>query len=282
VPLVHFVKEHFMTPRPIILASTTLALLFISACAESTTPAVGRAVTVSFASLSTAAGASFSSATESGAQRSISASGGTDVLVIDKVQIVLSRLELVRAGASCTATAAAGDDVVDEHECTELSLEPMLVDLPINSTVANVISINVPAGSYSALEAKVRALRADGDQGRASKAFLTAHPDLAGLSVVVIGTFNGTPFTWRGAPRAEFEASFSPALVVDAAPVNLTVHADVTTWFKTQSGTLIDPATANAGGSNAGVVAENVRRSFRAFRDDDRNGHDDGDDTRRP
>ena len=78
--------------------------------------------------------------------------------------------------------------------------------------------------------------------------------------------------------RAEFETSFSPTLAVDDAPVNLTVHADVTTWFKTQSGTVIDPATATPGGPNAGLVTDNIRRSFKAFRDDDRNGHDDGDD----
>ena len=79
------------------------------------------------------------------------------------------------------------------------------------------------------------------------------------------------------APRAELTTIFSPALAVDAAPVNVTVHADVTTWFRTQSGTVIDPSTANAGGPNAGIVADNIRRSFKAFRDVDHDGHDDDD-----
>jgi hypothetical protein len=50
---------------------------------------------------------------------------------------------------------------------------------------------------------------------------------------------------------------------------------DLTTWFRTQAGALIDPSTANAGGPNAVLVAENIKRSFHAFRDDDRDGDDD-------
>ncbi|MDB4898193.1 MAG: hypothetical protein JWN53_1, partial [Gemmatimonadetes bacterium] len=94
--------------------------------------------------------------------------------------------------------------------------------------------------------------------------------------------FNGTAFTYKGAPRAEFERAFNPPLVVDATPLNVTVGVDLDTWFKSSSGALIDPSTANAGGANAGVVAENIKRSFRAFRDDDRNGHDDDDHTAHP
>jgi hypothetical protein len=50
---------------------------------------------------------------------------------------------------------------------------------------------------------------------------------------------------------------------------------DLTNWFKTSSGALIDPATANAGGANAELVSANIARSFVAFRDDDRDGRDD-------
>lgn len=267
-----------MTRRPIALTGALFAPLLFAACSESTAPAAGRTVSVSFASLAPAASASLTRGAGVASLRSVTATSGTDVLVIDRIQLVLARMELVRTGATCAASVPAGDDQVDEHDCAELELAPSIVDLPLDGTVANVLSVTVPAGSYSALEAKIRALRADGDRGHGSQDFLASHPDFAGSSVVVTGTFNGQAFTWRGAPRAELETTWAPPLVVDASPVNLTVHADVTTWFKTQSGTLIDPRTANAGGTNAGVVTENVRRSFSAFRDDDRNGHDDGDD----
>jgi hypothetical protein len=244
------------------------------ACSESTSPAGGRPITVSFTTAA-AAGASLFRTTEIGASRDVSLSTGTDALVITSVQLVVARLELQRAGATCTSEAAMGDDDADENECAELELAPTLIDIPVNGTVLSVMSGSVPAGSYSALEAKIRPLRSDNEHGRSSAAFLTAHPELNGVSVVVDGTFNGTRFTYQGAPRVEFERTFNPPLVVDVAPMNLTVSMDLTTWFRTQSGALIDPSTANAGGPNAVLVAENIKRSFHAFRDDDRDGGDD-------
>lgn len=258
-------------PATLMLACT------LAACSESMAPVsdTGRMLTVSFSSAPATTSASVVPAMPT--SHSVSVTSGSDVLVIDRVQLVLARMELQRAGATCAATAAAGDDAVNEQECAELELAPSVVDLPVDGSVASVMSVNVPAGTYTSLEAQVRAVRSDGDHGNGSQAFLSAHPDLAGVSVVVTGTLNGTPFTYRGAPRAELETIFNPPLAVDATPVNLTVHADVTTWFKTQSGSVIDPSTANAGGANAGVVSDNIRRSFKAFRDDDRNGHDDDD-----
>jgi hypothetical protein len=99
------------------------------------------------------------------------------------------------------------------------------------------------------------------------------------VSVRVEGTFNGTAFTYTGAPQTELEAVFNPALAVDAAPVNLTVHVDLNSWFRNQAGALIDPSTANPGGANAGVVSDNIRRSLKAFHDDNRDGRDDDEHT---
>jgi hypothetical protein len=244
------------------------------ACSESTSPAGGRPITVSF-STATLAGASLSRTAAPGAARDVSLSAGADALVITRVQLVVARMELQRVGATCTSDAAMGDDDVDDNECAELELAPTVVDLPVNGTVVSILNGSVPAGSYSALEAKIRPLRADSEHGRSSSAFLTAHPELNGVSVVVEGTFNGTRFTYQGAPRAELERTFNPPLVVEATTPNLTVSVDLTTWFRAQSGGLIDPSTANTGGPNAAIVAENIKRSFHAFRDDDRDGDDD-------
>jgi hypothetical protein len=146
----------------------------------------------------------------------------------------------------------------------------------VDDAVVSKLTVKIPEGSYSSLEAKIRAVRADNDRGRGSSEFLTANPDLAGVSVRVTGTFNGTPFTYTGVPRIKLEREFDPALDVSAEPVNLTVHVDVSNWFRKQ-GALIDPSTANAGGPNAETVANNIKRSFRAFRDRDRDGREDDD-----
>lgn len=265
-----------MTPCSPSTAALLLASLAGIACSGATSPDAGRELTVSFSAQAPASPSALSLVSVS--SRAISVTTGSDVLAISRIQLVLARMELVHAGGACDSGESAGDDMVDDHACTELELAPSVVDLPVDGAVAGVLSVDVPPGEYSALEAKIRAIGAGEGRGAGSRAFLEAHPELAGVSVVVTGTYNGVPFTWTGAPRAEFESTFAPALAVDDAPVNLTVHADVTTWFKTKSGTVIDPSTALPGGPNAGLVTDNIRRSFKAFRDDDRNGHDDGDD----
>jgi hypothetical protein len=233
-------------------------------------------VSISF-STAPASGATLSLSPEPGLSRSVTATSGSNTLVVTKAQLVVARMELERDGASCASTAAAGDDEVDEHECAELALAPSVVDLPVDASVVGALQLAIPAGTYRALEAKVRAIRADDDHGKGSAAFLAAHPELAGVSVRVEGTYNGTAFVYTGSPRAEFETQFNPALAVDAAPVNLTVHVDVSSWFKDASGALIDPSTATTGGANAGTVADNISRSFRAFHDDDRDNRSDED-----
>jgi hypothetical protein len=200
---------------------------------------------------------------------------GTDVLTIDDVQLVVARMELQRAGASCASATAAGDDDVDEHDCAELELAPTLIDIPVNGTMINALGTAIPAGTYSALEAKIRPLRADRDQGNGSSRFLTAHPELAGVSVRVTGTFNTTKFTYNGSPKVEFEHVFDPPFIVDATHPNLTVNVDLSNWFKSSSGALIDPGTATPGSANGAIVSDNIRRSFKAFRDDDHDGRDD-------
>jgi hypothetical protein len=192
--------------------------------------------------------------------------------VITKAQVVLARLELQRAGATCTSTESAGDDDARDSTCAELELAPSIVSLLVNGGVTQVLNSAVPTGSYSAFEAKIRVVEA---KKSASIAFLVAHPEMAGASIRVEGTFNGKAFTYAGAPRAELEGLFNPALVADSSGANITINVDLTNWFRTAGGTLVDPATANAGGANAALVASNIARSFKAFRDDDHDGRDD-------
>ena len=254
------------------LSSTILIAASVAACADSTGPGGTRPVTVSF----TTSGASAASASLAPLAL-LGSTSAADALVITKAQLVLSRIELQKAGASCTSTEAAGDNDGDrEDECAELELAPTVVDLPVNGTVVSKLQVAVPAGTYSALEAKISPVHLNNEHnGKGSAAFLAAHPDLAGVSIRVEGTFNGKAFTFTSPVKAEIETKFNPPLDITTTTPNITVNADLSNWFKTSSGTLIDPATANAGGPNAELVAQNIRRSFKAFRDDDHDGRDD-------
>lgn len=247
--------------------------LLLGACSNSTAPsALKRPISVSFTTAATAA--TFSRSPFDGASRSVSLVAGGNTLVITKAQLVLARVELEKVGAVCADTAASGEDSNNHDDCAELQLAPSVVDLPVDATVKPTISFAIPQGTYSQLEADIRAIRT-GDAGAASVAFLKANPDLANVSVRVEGTYNGTPFVYKGTARAELERNFSPALTVDGSTVNLTVNVDLGSWFKSSTGAVIDPSTAGTGGSNASVVTDNIRRSLRAFRDNDHDGHED-------
>jgi hypothetical protein len=257
-----------MSSRLFTLAAiSTFGASLVACSADSTSPnnSAAGSVSLSFS----AKGASTSSTSLSGGTISGALVGSSDVLVITKAQLVLAELELQRAGGSCTSadTASSSSD-----SCEELELAPTMIDLPVSGNVVGALSVPVPAGSYSALEAKITLP----DTGRAGgAALIAAHPELRGASVRVEGTFNGQAFVYTGTTRAQIESRFDPPLVADGSGINVTVSVDLTNWFKTSSGALVNPSTANAGGPNAELVSTNIARSFVAFRDDDRDGRDD-------
>lgn len=262
-----------MRTNHLVSAGALLITAALSACSSdstgpgSTTPG---AVSLSF---STTGAATTSASVAPGASSGVLAlAAATDSLVITKVQVVLARLELQRAGATCTSTESAGDDDTRDSTCAQLELAPSIVSLSVNGGVTQALNTAIPTGTYTAFEAKIRVVEA---RKSASTAFLTAHPEMAGASIRVEGTFNGKAFTYTGAPKAELEGLFNPALVADSTGANITINVDLTNWFRTSGGALVDPATANAGGANAALVSSNVARSFKAFRDDDHDGRDD-------
>lgn len=257
-----------MSSRLFTLAAIgTFGASLVACSADSTSPNSSAAGSVSLSFSAT--GASTSSTSVSGGTLSgaLVGSASSDALVITKAQLVLAELELQRAGGSCADSGSSSTD-----SCEELELAPTMIDLPVSGNVVGALSVPVPAGSYSALEAKITLA----DTGRGGgAALIAAHPELRGASVRVEGTFNGQAFVYTGTTRAQIESRFDPPLVADGSGINVTVAVDLTNWFKTSSGALVDPSTANAGGPNAELVSTNIARSFVAFRDDDRDGRDD-------
>lgn len=204
------------------------------------------------------------------ARADLTIASAADTLVITRAQIVLSHVELVTSqNGSCDDDSSAGCEAVERGT--------LLVDLPTTAGATAAVTSGIPGGSYSALEARL-AVPSAGDAS--ASALVAAHPEFASSSVRVEGTFRGAPFVYLAPVSARLELTFSPPLVVDATTANLTIGVSLDGWFRTASGSLIDPATANPGGANAATVATNVARSFHAFRDDGRDGHDDhgGDD----
>ena len=187
-------------------------------------------------------------------------------LVITRVQLVLRKIELERTGAGdCASGLNAGD-------CNEMELGPLLVDLPLGTAISTPLSVAIPAGSYKEMEFSIHKV----NSGDASdQAFLQSNPTFQNVSVRVEGTYLGVAFVFTSAVDAKVEREFQPPLVIGSAPGNITVNVDVSTWFLTGLGAVIDPTTANPGGPNESLVANNIKASFKAFEDDNRDGvHD--------
>lgn len=247
------------------------ALVSIAACGASgdLTGTARQPVSLSF---TTRAAATASASVASPGLRADLVLGTNGELVLTKIQLVLNRIELTRTDAvSCvsddsTSDDSARDNAEAEHQgCEEVSRVPVVLDIPVDAAVHTALNVPLSAGTYTKLEARVSPSALVG----------ASNPELAGASIRVTGTFNGTAFTFTTALRRRIEMEFSPPLVVDATTQNATVNIDVSSWFKSAGGALIDPATANAGGVNAALVQSNIRASFHAFEDDDRGGDDD-------
>jgi hypothetical protein len=197
---------------------------------------------------------------------------GSDTVIIRSVELVLREIELERIDHLTDCPDSSGDD----DPCEEFTVGIRLVSLPLGDETAKAITVDVPEGIYDEVEFEIHKPESSDDA-----AFIAANPAFAQVSIRVTGTFSQagarSDFVYTTDLSKEQEIGLNPPLDVTAAgAVNLTIRLDVATWFLTVGGTaLVDPATANKGGANEGLVKNNIEQSIEAFHDDDSDGLDD-------
>jgi hypothetical protein len=254
-------------------ALVMVPIVAIVACSDGLGPSASSLVSLSFTAAPATSGVNRFLVSDSTA---LPPAGET--VTLSKVQLVLSHIELAQVDSACAAADSVADDK-DEPErhddCREINLAPVLVDVPLATSAQTAIAANVPPGKYRNLHARIDAFSADSRRKGAAE-FLAAHPDFAGTSIRIEGTYGSKPFVYTTDTRAQIFVPFAPPLDVTAnAKPNITVAVDPSGWFKTANGTTIDPTTAGKDQPNNRYIAANIRRSFRAFRDDDHDGHGD-------
>ena len=239
--------------------------VMVSGCSDSTGPDAVPEVTLSFSAVPEAT-APFSRsggylATQSD---SLIVTSSSDVLVLNRVEVVLQEVELRHVGVvDCT-----GDD------CAQFESGPFLLDLSLAAGSEQVFAIEIDEGQYDIIEFDIHKVTSGGNT--AEEAFLSSHPDLEDISIRIHGSFNGTPFVYTSDLNEEQEVNLSQPLAVSGSGgTNLTVLLDVAVWFFDSSGELIDPATANKGERNEDLVEANIRTAFEVFHDEDFDGRDD-------
>lgn len=239
------------------------AVALAAACGDGTGPGSDGTVSLSF---TTQPGGSAAQLSQTALLDETITLGG-DVIVITRAQIVLREIELkLQNDDGCESLGMNDDD-----GCEEFSTDAMLVDLPLNGQVATEITIVPDPGVYDEIDFEVHKPESGGDDD----AFLALHSDFEGVSIRVQGTFNGESFTYESDLDVEQENQLNPPLAITETGVgtNVTMHVDLSTWFRNGT-SLVDPRTANKGGANEGIVKENIKTSFKAFEDEDRDGND--------
>lgn len=191
---------------------------------------------------------------------------GTDVIVLESVQLVLRQIELEGVDGAC-ADSIASDD------CAEIEIGPMIVDLPLGGGAEHAISAQVLAGTYDEIKFKIHRPESGSAE---DQPFIQANPTFADVSIRVTGTWNGEAFTYEGQQGYEQEISLGTPIVVTDAPAHLTLATDVGMWFVNEAGTgLVDPRLALTGLAFESLVEHNIELSFEAFEDDNRDGQAD-------
>ena len=183
-------------------------------------------------------------------------------IVVSRVRIVVTKVELELA-----KTADAGLADLEEHE---LKAGPFLIDLSgatlDNGTPATVATAGLPAGTYKEIKFKIHKPQTD-ESGVAADAALQSMAT-AGASIIADGTIDGVAFSFSTPMdvQQELEGSF-----VLGATSNLTLNVDTTSWFGGAGSARLDPRDATV----RGQIESNIQHSFKAFRDDNKDGHED-------
>lgn len=158
-----------------------------------------------------------------------------------------------------SAHAGDDDDQGEDHDedqdhedgCAPVRADPVIVNVPLDGTTKIFLDASVPAGTYRGLRAKLD-------------------------SVNVVGVFTDTtgadhPFTFASGVNAHISVEFDTPVTVDANSQNLTIDIDVSSWFKTSSGAIIDPTNP----ANQHAINRAIRASVRGFEDENHDGDDD-------
>ncbi len=159
-----------------------------------------------------------------------------------------------------------------DDDSTDVEQGPLVLSLNLNGGLTEVGIANVPAGFYEELEFEIEA--------RKEEEVVVNDPDFEGengqnYSMVISGTINGEPFTFRSEKDFEVELEFEPAFEVnDEEQVSITLNFDTSLWFLDQDGNVLNPADSN----NILLIESNIKNSIEAFEDDNEDGEGDEDD----
>jgi len=169
----------------------------------------------------------------------------------------------------------------DEDDIEEFRTESFVMRLT-PGTIANEVAVNnIPFGVYDKVSFRIH--KPESDETPPDPDFKEGDSGQERFSVIVYGNYNGESFTYRSNKSFQQKVELNPDLVVDensAPEINVALSVDLNTWFIDRDGNQLNPFDEN----NESKIDKTIRDSFRAFKDDDRDGEkdeDEGDESNR-
>ena len=194
---------------------------------------------------------------------------GVDTLTVGEIKMTLEDIDLERTGQSVDCSDGGSSDIID---CSDYLSGPLLTQLNLDgSAVSAPITLDAPIGTFGLISFDI-SVPDGGDP--AQLAYLEANPDMAGVSLRITGTFNGTPYSFALDLRGDQEIALSPPLdVTEETPpggFSITVEFDIASWFLRADNTLMNPnaiCSVADGCADRTTVEQNIERSIQSYSD---------------
>jgi hypothetical protein len=171
-----------------------------------------------------------------------------NTITLDTVKILIRNIKLNVAGSNDSSNFKTG---------------PFVLYLNLNSSVNFITTGMIPEGTYDKIKFEIHKLEASETP---------PDPEFADsngrYSAVVKGSFNGTPFVYKSGKSAHQILSFPNQVVVSTTlKSNVTLSVKPYRWFL-KNGDYMNPMDS----ANINDIDNNIKDSFKGFRDNDKNG----------
>jgi len=166
----------------------------------------------------------------------------------------------------------------DDDRYADFRTAPTVVELNMDGFATEVEVADIPQGTYEKVSFRIHKPEDDGALPVGAEDFRVGASGNERFSMIIEGTYDGTPFVYRSSKSMQQRVDLDPDLVVEdafAGPLNVALQVDVSRWFTDRDGNTLDPR--NASERTASEIDRSIRESFRAFpdRDNDRRRDED-------
>lgn len=173
-------------------------------------------------------------------------------LVLDTVKVLLKNIKL---------------KVSSSNDTTNFKTGPYVLYLSLSDRVNIIGSGYIPVGSYDKVHFDIHKLSSNEP---------VPDPDFAEgslrFSVVAKGTYNGLPFVFKSDKSAKQKLNFRDALIVTQTASNITLQIRPYIWFLDSDNQYLDPSDPNNRSEIDHNIKENIKVSFKAYKDNNKDG----------